>query len=929
MAEYLEKLRPDRDLQVYFERPSAIAAMSEATASGFTVSGTWRQQFDWCVIEWDRDNVWEHPLFRNLPDGDLSGLFLSYDETRENCLPMDSEIYPTVGWPFLRVWVEDDTVIDDMESYYEVPLKRYAVPIAGAYTPATATFTLQGSVTAGDAVGLAWMSEHHTHVCYATDTLVDVAEAITASVNAFSVNMIAGRTGTTITLTYVGEDGLGVRQLLAESTTGSNGNRLGAYGHVTPGGSEAWDVEAQYFAGGTSPSEWRVALDFSAIEDKSGNPVPMNRVRKMRWTYATDFQRGEFERSEFRVHLDNWNVTGSARRYRVAGPGSRRIENSSKTVEYYGSSWGPEVRGNYSGGTIRWVEQYGDRLVIRYRSGQNHELYLGTRLLDQAPNIAFRVDDGPMKVFNLRRKLEDRLLRLPIGGYGAGEHTVYITHNGTSGRRFWFDFLEVAIPAEAVANLPAIEKLTLATDWDTDHSLAVPAERTAWMIHSLGFRGRVNHYVGALIFYELYRKGHQYASATIDFIGVPTPSEYSEIAIGTLGEPSSTITVRHLNLFGDTAERIAKAFELEFNRGYTAIRAEASGTRLSIYSRKMGQIGESITLGGSPATGGFLLDLSSATLEGGVDGRWTTDTVTGQTINRACRDWSREFCRTCQSYGLDVTAAFSTELEHGDPSPEAGLAQRYSDGEPCLLTTPALQTNFSPTARQYWKRVHKQMADIMAEIGLVPYLQLGEVQWWYFPGPFGISTGISMPYYDQYTIDSFQARYGFPMRLIQNQYVDPGLYPEESVHLPALIGEYTDELIGFVKAAHPNCRYEVLYPTDVNDTAWGRIVNYPDAEWTPAKINVLKTESFSFTFDRNLKKSKYSVEFPSSKGFLRSQSAFLVGPGDSTTTWRKEVDMAMAAGVESIVLFALDQFCLIGYSPSNSRISRRSARHGA
>ena len=115
--------------------------------------------------------------------------------------------------------------------------------------------------------------------------------------------MIAGRTGTTITLTYVGEDGLGVRQLLAESTTGSNGNRLGAYGHVTPGGSEAWDVEAQYFAGGTSPSEWRVALDFSAIEDKSGNPVPMNRVRKMRWTYATDFQRGEFERSEFRVHL--------------------------------------------------------------------------------------------------------------------------------------------------------------------------------------------------------------------------------------------------------------------------------------------------------------------------------------------------------------------------------------------------------------------------------------------------------------------------------------------------------------------------------------------------------------------------------------------------------------------------------------------------
>ena len=103
MPETLEKLRPDRDLQVYFERPSAIAAMSGATPAGFTASGTWRQQFDWCVIEWNRDNVFEHPRFRNLPDGDLSGLTLTYEETRDNCIPLDSDLYPTVEWPYLRV----------------------------------------------------------------------------------------------------------------------------------------------------------------------------------------------------------------------------------------------------------------------------------------------------------------------------------------------------------------------------------------------------------------------------------------------------------------------------------------------------------------------------------------------------------------------------------------------------------------------------------------------------------------------------------------------------------------------------------------------------------------------------------------------------------------------------------------------------------
>src|ERR1022692_2300214 len=80
MAEQLTKLRPDRDMQCYFERPSAVAALSGTSASGFTVSGCWRQQSDWAVIEWNRDNVFEHPALRNLPDGDLSGITLSYQD---------------------------------------------------------------------------------------------------------------------------------------------------------------------------------------------------------------------------------------------------------------------------------------------------------------------------------------------------------------------------------------------------------------------------------------------------------------------------------------------------------------------------------------------------------------------------------------------------------------------------------------------------------------------------------------------------------------------------------------------------------------------------------------------------------------------------------------------------------------------------------
>ena len=62
----------------FFRAVGGGGAERRVERRGFTVSGTWRQQFDWAVIEWNRDNVYEHPVFRNLPDGDLSGLTLTY-----------------------------------------------------------------------------------------------------------------------------------------------------------------------------------------------------------------------------------------------------------------------------------------------------------------------------------------------------------------------------------------------------------------------------------------------------------------------------------------------------------------------------------------------------------------------------------------------------------------------------------------------------------------------------------------------------------------------------------------------------------------------------------------------------------------------------------------------------------------------------------
>src|SRR5207249_4864880 len=142
------------------------------------------------------------------------------------------------------------------------------------------------------------------------------------------------------------------------------------------------------------------------------------------------------------------------------------------------------------------------------------------------------VDNQPVRTEDLLIPGEDVLVRVPLGNLTGGtQHAVTVTHSGSAGTYFYFDFFEIAVPA---VNLPAIAtdaKVTLATDWDTDHSIALPAERTAWLIKTLGFTGRANHYVGALWFYELVRQGHVYASGTVTFSGTPIFSEITEVAV--------------------------------------------------------------------------------------------------------------------------------------------------------------------------------------------------------------------------------------------------------------------------------------------------------------------------------------------------------------------------------------------------------------
>ena len=487
MAEQLTKLRPDRDLQCYFQRPTAAAALSRTSANGFTVSGSWRQQFDWAVVEWNRDNVFEHPALRNLPDGDLSGVQLSYQEARTNCIPLDSTLYPTVEWPYLRIWTETNGA----DTLYDVPLKNYATAAEGGYTSATVQFTLQGVAAAGDYIELAWLDQHYNHCLVGGDTLESAASALAGAINQFGDGSVtAAASGVQITLSYTAE-------------AGENANRIGVYGTVHGAGTETWSPASATFSGGASPRQWQVNLNFSALtgyidpDRTTLVPVPTTSVRKMRWTWAANLQPGDFERSEYLVVVTNWTVTGSNLVYKVAGAGSRRIEDTATVIAYSPPNQWSQGRGNFSGGSIHWTTTPGASLTCSYTAGADHTLYLGTRRADAGGQVSVQVDGGGPQTVVLALPGDDVLVRVPLGQFpGLTQHTVKITHCGAAGSYFYFDFLELALPTSTLPTFNNSPTTTLATDWDTDHSISLAPERTAWLIDTLGFHGRANHYAG-------------------------------------------------------------------------------------------------------------------------------------------------------------------------------------------------------------------------------------------------------------------------------------------------------------------------------------------------------------------------------------------------------------------------------------------------
>lgn len=153
MPERINKLQPDRTLQLRgFNTFAAAASITNASPTGFTVSGTFHDPADFAVaVLYDADNYFEHPSIKYLPDFNFAGLTLTFNlNYTDGVQPIDSPKFNWIDWATL------DCVKSDVNSTpAQVNLWDNATLVGSSFPAATATCNiLAGASSPGTISGI-------------------------------------------------------------------------------------------------------------------------------------------------------------------------------------------------------------------------------------------------------------------------------------------------------------------------------------------------------------------------------------------------------------------------------------------------------------------------------------------------------------------------------------------------------------------------------------------------------------------------------------------------------------------------------------------------------------------------------------------------------------------------------------------------------
>ncbi len=1002
--ETIHKLQPTRTIHLQgFSDFGAAAALHSATETGFKVSGVFRDAADFCVLVlWDRDDFFGHPRFSYLPDGDFSGITLTFDLAYQNLQPIDSPKFPTIDWPYLNCLKTDGTL-------KQLRLFDHATQVGGTYTAASGTFTLtDAGMQAFDRVTLWYQNlafdyivpgkveiefpffaagagtvhsivvdgTTYSYTEQAGDGSADVANALVAAVNgapdpnvdasigsqAHMVKLVRKLdTGTSFTVSASGSGSdalyhvkntticrnirdqinntnwaaLGVLIPLSATVSGNqititaqragyDGNMIRLY-ELHKNSNLYFTPSVVQLAGGSSDATWRITIDFSAESATDLQKIWMTFAPKLADSAACQDQ-------EWEAAVSNWTVadTLSRRALKVAGPLSVRIEENDAWVRYTGFwEWAPAQF--WSQGRALRAAQAGATATVETHCSTTHDVYLGTRLDFDCGIVEVRLDGGaPVQLDCYEQAAKARQVRRKMfSSVPPGKHTVEVRLTGTKnaasqGYYHYFDFLECAVPSDVPDPPASYTDVGVACDYGTDHTYKLSPQRLVWAIRKLGLIGEIDHYVSVFWWNQRKRTGGFFPSVTVSYGGTWAGGDEAFLTVGgvTLGK----------SVFpADTPETIAAHFAYYINETFVGVWAQASGGVLTITTRAPAPAYSFSFSESHTSTDGSVIVAGSLT--GGVVGNWVIDETATPVLNRAARDWHRNYFAELVANGMSCVVAFSQELVlPPDNLPAAVWVQRYPDGQPVETATgfggkKSSHCAFAPPFRDYVKQAYEEMAGHMEAAGLTARLQFGEVLWWYFANASG------MAFYDAETTARFQAQYGRPMSTFLTPNDDPSVngYVDANF-LRETVKDHVDAIRSSVLATHPNAKFELLWPLDVNDPATRRLnryINLP-VEWesrADSGFDTFLIEGFQFAgIDRNLDKVRWMAGYPFEVlSWSRADCRYLMGLFNAGWPWERDYLAGRRSRVAVIKIWAYDHLCLFGRGVPIPR-ERRSFR---
>lgn len=976
MSETIYKLQPHRTIQLRgFDRRGASAAICEASATGFKTYGVFRDMADFAVVVlWDADNFFEHYSMEYLPDFDFGGIVLEFDLAYGTGLqPIDSPKYNWIDWATLDVIKSDGSTA-------QVKLWDYATLQAGTFSVASGTITVQDNgLVAFDRVTLWLQNIAFDYIVPDPPTGVTattVAEnirdqintanwpslgptlAVMASTSGAAITLKAARYGTVntsgttvtwvsgdkftgvaasstiyingvaytvstldsqtqITLTATAGTQTGVKYLAERG--GDDGNMVTLYG-IWKNNNLKFDAATLALAGGSSNVTWRVKIDFTARGIDS--------IRQCWLTLAPRLADSTvYADTEWTATFSNWSVTdpNTKRPLKVAEPGSTWIGNRDAWAAYTGSGW-TEESGFYWRGFSRRSKTANDKVTVEYHCQYSHDLYVGTSLYTDRGIVGVKLDGDSETDLDCYLSAEPAVVtrRKVRSAVAAGKHTVELRVKGTKHASstdyyFYFDHLVAAKTGDVPDPTATTTTVSPATDYDTDHSYKLTPQRLVWNLDRLGLRGTVNHYVGVFWWNQRKRVGGSWNTWTITFGGTWVDGDSAFVTIGGTTMGKSVFPA-------DTIDTIADHFVYFINETFIGVWAERDGAgKLKVNVRTpMWTFTKSTS---KTSTNGTISE--SGSLAAGTEGTWEIDTAASNPINFPTRKWHADFFAEIDVKNWGCVAALSMELV--DPPDSAGspMIARFNDGTRVLTATGFGGLNsahcaFISRVADFQKAAYKELAKLMNDATLTPWLQFGEFVWWFFAG----GSPASMAFYDADTKAAANTALGRDLYVFAAPTSDPSVNSYADANwLRGRIKTHIDTIRNHVLATYSGAKFELLWPYDVNyptQNSFGiggqlnRYVNLPSEFETKSGsgLDRMKMEALSFgSQERNHNKTRETVTFPytSPLTWPKADTAFLVAIFNGGCPWERDYLYAVAQSAPLVNLWAFDHTCLMSW----------------